>query len=437
MTPVVNPQFMAALENAVNTNMLPMARRMLADIGIMKQKRSRLFELAAIVELKSGQPDQAQVYLDKGVACKDASAFCHYLMGSLRLSRQDHAGAAASLNMAVKKGAQFLECRFNLAMALIQLGRPDEALTHLNAALQIDARHVQAWSTKASVLKQLGRNEQAEKAYLQALVLNPHFTEAQLGLGYLYHATGRTDLARQFLQAALPQVQDERQREQLHYLLSAMSEAAVPERAPDQYVKDLFDDYAGKFDADLVERLRYQVPQMIQGRIEACAPRRWAHALDLGCGTGLWGRLVRPQCDRLSGVDLAPRMIEVAGQLGIYDQLDCAEVLQHLQAHPATYDLIVAADVFVYIGRLDEVLAAARAALLPGGVFGFSIELAAEGEPQGYTLQTSGRYAHRDDHIRTLATQAGLRVIDHTEGVGRQERDTPVRTGVYLLVAAD
>lgn len=433
MTPVVNQQFLAALENAVNSNMLAMARRMLADVGIAGQKRSRLFELAAIVELKSGQPDPAEAYLIKGVACKDASAFCHYLLGSVRLSKQDFAGAVDSLTTAVKKGANFLECRFNLAMALIQSGQGEAALPHLDSVLEAAPRHVQAWSTKASALKQLGRTEAAEKAYLQALVLNPHFTEAQLGLAYIYQTAGRLDTALQLFQAALPQIQDARQREHVQYLVSALSSSTAPERAPDHYVRDLFDDYAKKFDRDLVERLKYQVPQMIEARIEERFPRRWAHALDLGCGTGLWGKLARPHCDRLTGLDISQGMIDQAEKLSIYDELVCAEILAHLSHQGGVYDLIVAADVFVYVGRLDDIFAAARKALVPGGVFAFSVELTDDPVAAGYKLQASGRYAHVGTAVQGLAAQHDLQFIEHVEGVGREERGVPVRTGIYLF----
>ena len=44
------------------------------------------------------------------------------------------------------------------------------------------------------------------------------------------------------------------------------------------------------------------------------------------------------------------------------------------QEREATYDLVLAADVFVYIGKLDEMMAEARRVLRPGGLMGFSIE---------------------------------------------------------------
>jgi SAM-dependent methyltransferase len=43
---------------------------------------------------------------------------------------------------------------------------------------------------------------------------------------------------------------------------------------------------------------------------------------------------------------------------------------------PNCYDVVVAGDVFVYVGKLDAVIPAARRALRPGGVLAFSIESA-------------------------------------------------------------
>ena len=48
--------------------------------------------------------------------------------------------------------------------------------------------------------------------------------------------------------------------------------------------------------------------------------------LDLGCGTGLAGAAFRPHVDWLAGVDLSPKMIEVARAKGLYDRLAVADI---------------------------------------------------------------------------------------------------------------
>ena len=55
----------------------------------------------------------------------------------------------------------------------------------------------------------------------------------------------------------------------------------------------------------------------------------------------------------LHGVDISPKMIEIAGKKGLYDALlsgDIHVVLNDLDRR--SYDLIIAADVFTYIGDI-------------------------------------------------------------------------------------
>ena len=43
-------------------------------------------------------------------------------------------------------------------------------------------------------------------------------------------------------------------------------------------------------------------------------PQHWLDVVDLGCGTGLFGRLLRQRARKLTGVDLSPNMLKVARQ---------------------------------------------------------------------------------------------------------------------------
>ncbi|MFZ6800824.1 hypothetical protein [Undibacterium sp. Di24W] len=71
----------------------------------------------------------------------------------------------------------------------------------------------------------------------------------------------------------------------------------------------------------------------------------------------------------------------------------------------ASFDLIVAADVFVYTGQLSAIVEQASRLLSGGGLFAFSTELAYESESEsvlqnGYCLRASGRYAHHPLYLQ-------------------------------------
>jgi predicted TPR repeat methyltransferase len=134
--------------------------------------------------------------------------------------------------------------------------------------------------------------------------------------------------------------------------------------------------------------------------------------LDLGCGTGLVGMEIAPYSTTLVGVDLAPNMIELARQRQIYTDLRCADLMSVLieeAARHTCYDIVTAADVFIYVGKIDAAVAAIRRVLRPGGLFVFSAE-AAEPAAEGYRLGVMGRYAHTTDYLRCLAAENGFEI---------------------------
>jgi predicted TPR repeat methyltransferase len=97
------------------------------------------------------------------------------------------------------------------------------------------------------------------------------------------------------------------------HLIAALS-GGDSERAPSEYVQQLFDQYAQKFDSHLVEVLSYSVPDKLAELLRPHAESsraKWA-MLDLGCGTGLSGAAIAPYARELVGVDLSSKMLEKA-----------------------------------------------------------------------------------------------------------------------------
>jgi predicted TPR repeat methyltransferase len=153
-------------------------------------------------------------------------------------------------------------------------------------------------------------------------------------------------------------------------------------------------------------------------------PYRPARVLDLGCGTGLLGAALAPAAATITGVDLSAEMLERAATRGIYAQLAKAEMVEYLRAAgAATFDAVLAADVFVYLGDLEPVFEGAARALLPGGVFAFSVEALEAG---GYALLPNGRYAHSASYLRAAAARQGLSERGFERVRLRIEYGTPV-----------
>jgi predicted TPR repeat methyltransferase len=203
------------------------------------------------------------------------------------------------------------------------------------------------------------------------------------------------------------------------------------------YVRRLFDQYAARYDAALVERLAYRGPALLRDAVQGVvdAPGRRMHfgtMLDLGCGTGLGGAAFRPFVDRLVGVDLSPAMIEQAKAKGLYDRLVCADIADCLAgeiADAGKYHLVLAADVFVYVNDLASIAAAVGRVLTPDGLLAFTVETHAGA---GVKLLPTLRYAHGEAHVRDVLDGAGLRLLHLARTSVRSEKAMPVDSLVIV-----
>jgi len=199
----------------------------------------------------------------------------------------------------------------------------------------------------------------------------------------------------------------------------------VVEAMPAAFVEALFDQYAPTFDTALVEKLAYCAPQRLRQALDG---RRFGRAMDLGCGTGLAGEAFRDAVDWLAGCDLSAAMLAQAQAKGIYDRLDKAD-LAGLEIGER-FDLILAADVFVYLGALERIVAWAAGSLTPGGVLAFTVEA---GEAP-LALQDSRRFAHSRGYLEDVLGAAGFTRLALTEAPIRKDRGAAIRG--FVVVAA-
>lgn len=208
--------------------------------------------------------------------------------------------------------------------------------------------------------------------------------------------------------------------------LRVLIEPAI-DRAPPGYVEALFDDFAERFDHQLVEMLDYQAPALLAELVTG-QRGRFEHILDLGCGTGLAAPHLRPFGGRLTGVDLSAGMLTKAAERGGYASLVQGEAVDFLLAHPGGFDLVFAADTLIYFGDLAPLFAAAAFALRPGGLLAMSTEL---GE-HGWRLLPTARYAHGDDYLREVSAP-GFRIIARQEIPLRRETTSVTLGCLYVL----
>ena len=167
---------------------------------------------------------------------------------------------------------------------------------------------------------------------------------------------------------------------------------------------------ANEFEHKLVDVLGYRLPfeltRYLDDVLQTPTP---LDVLDLGCGTGLCGQAIKPWAHRLHGVDVSPRMMELARARDVYDMLHEMELVEFLaRCQDSEWDIVLAADVLVYLGALEALIGEARRVLRPGGRLMLSIE---ELDTQDdYALRPTGRYAHAAGYLERLAAEHGFTV---------------------------
>lgn len=213
-------------------------------------------------------------------------------------------------------------------------------------------------------------------------------------------------------------------------------------RAPERYVRALFEDYADTFEDHLLYELKYRAPNIIRGIVDRHIDPSGTDVLDAGCGTGLCGPLFREDARTLTGLDLAPAMLARAEAKGCYDQLIEGDLVTVLRRERARYDLILAADVLVYVGDLRAPLAALRGALRPTGHAAFTTEAVQDDRGPSkkswdWRLGRTGRYEHGPAYVARLLQEAGFRVVASEPCVLRLQNGEDVEGRAWLAAAAE
>ncbi|MEO8312523.1 MAG: methyltransferase domain-containing protein [Caldimonas sp.] len=318
----------------------------------------------------------------------------------------------------------------NLAAVQLRLARPGDALQSADAALAVERDSVDAWLHRGTALAQLGRAGEALAAFQRLLAVDGHHAAAWSASGTLLREMQRFDEAAHAFGEALRHGAEG----DLHqFYLASVGAGAAPAAPPREYVAGLFDGYADDFDSHLVGELRYQAHRQLVDLLVARAggDARWQSALDLGCGTGLCGPLVKPRVGRLTGVDLSARMIEKARALDVYDRLAHADIVEFLAQSDERWDLVLAADVFIYVGDLAPVFASLERAMARG-MFCFSVEALDDGDAD-LRLLPSLRYAHSKAYLARLAALHGFAVEAMEQAPVREDQGEAVE-GLYVVL---
>jgi len=351
-------------------------------------------------------------------------------LGMIMQAQGELAVAERLYRLAIKSEPNSAEAYNNLGNVANATNNIDKALQLYRKAISLKPNYPEALYNAGTVLHKTKNIRDAVTAYRMALKCNPRFLDAYCNLGIALQELGNSTGALDCYKNALAINSDH----PLAQHLASSLQGNETDTAPLDYVERLFDECAENFEHSLVEELGYSIPSVLRNLMEPYIRKYHepVNVLDLGCGTGLMGVQLRSIAGNLVGVDISKNMILESKKKGIYDSLYATDIVKFIRQTEDRFDLVVATDVFVYIGNIEPIFESTLQAMNPMALLSFSIESPSSIE-KDYTLQASGRYAHSRAYIERIAKQYGYIIKRTTPTRIRKENNIWIEGYCCLL----
>lgn len=357
-----------------------------------------LFALAVLFH-DAGEFEAAAKRLRELLKYRPELAEVHFNLGTILNSLGQFDEAIMEFHRAIELRSDLADAHNNLGIAYRELGQLEQAMCCFEQAVFHAPESLAALLNYSAALLKCQRIDDAVRICRKALEYSPGSADAHYALGISLERAKLTDEALSHLREAV-RLRPDATEWRYHLAACEGSASAAPAIAPVGYVTSLFDAYAARFDEHLVNNLQYRTPQHLWSAVQEFHEGSFDRALDLGCGTGLCGEVFKTVAGHLIGVDLSSEMITVARRLNIYKELHVAGIVEFLADQTSAYDLILAADVFVYVGDLSQTFCRVSGALRPAGLFAFSVEA---NSSDTWLLEPTRRYSHGLPYLKQLA----------------------------------
>jgi predicted TPR repeat methyltransferase len=381
---------------------------------------------------------------------------------------RERAHSQAGLALGARKRFKAAAAEFRRARKLA----PDFAqhATNHGAALLVLIREAAGGTPRRQPPAQL--LAATEEALAAAVALNPADSSAVFNMAQLFVEQGRLAKAVEELKRAYA----------LTYSTSANLSAEHTAALRKRSVKSLssvlmqqghkplskawtaatFDMYAGWFDESMSE-LEYKGVHELGAALRAVLGRGAAlddqgqHVLDVGCGTGKMGALLR-KGGRVAvvGCDVSSGMVALARKAGDYERVlvrDGVELLNEWAegraGPPAALDVVTVADALIYIGDPAPLLRAASAAMRKLGpsrpdqpqLVALTTESRTptaaaelrEGSADSMWRDGRDRWIHADAYIRAAAQSGGFSVVLERQVELRKHKGKYLQGTIFVL----
>lgn len=406
----------------------------LDDAADAAQRLSKIFpshaglaNICGVVHSKLKNFDFAIACFETALKFEPDTASIYSNLGNTLLDSGQNEKARAAFSKAMDLDPSDNLATINLGCLLWSEGALHDARVLFEKGHVMDPQNAMILNNLGNVLIDLGQFEEAIAVFNDALARDETLWSGHKGLGLATLKTGRKDEALTHYRKALAL---NPQADEVAHMVASLSGNHI-DRASPAYVENLFDGFARKFDTVLTQNLQYQLPlevaQILQRQMNI---GRVSSLLDIGCGTGLLAPHVREMTDSLVGIDMSGKMLERAAATDMYNELIKADVHHYLVSCKRQFDLLIALDVFIYIGEMDSFMASVAPCCHEDTRLVISTELL---DGSGFQLQSTGRFAHADKYVEACVMRGGLRIEARHKTVLRIEKGQEVDGMVYFI----
>lgn len=352
----------------------------------------------------------------------------HFQLGCLYMQEENHARAMEYFLKVNAAWPEHGETKTNLGTCYLKSGELKLARQYYLEASALLPTDTQVLFNLGVIDVQLELLSEAVHFYQRVVDIDPAHLEAHQNLGFIFLVMKNKSSALIHFKEVL-RLQPNNLA--VSHTINILNQEKAVTSSPPEYIQSLFDSYADHYDRHLKSALNFQVPHILyDAYMNNNKNNNKLNILDIGCGTGLSGELFKPLASKLTGVDLSFNMLALAKQKNIYDELQQQDVLVFLENKIACYDLIIASDVFVYIGDLSIVFAKIKQALMSNGYLIFNAEINNQAD---YALTESGRFNHSKNYLDLLAANYGFMIVSYNVKPLRMQDHQPVMGHVYVL----
>ena len=288
----------------------------------------------------------------------------------------------------------------NLASLYLSFQHFKKALKHYQILVNQYPSHIEYRFSLAATLQKCQIFDEAIYHYRLILNQTPIHLDSFYNLACIYWQLKDFKAAHYFCLLTLKQ----RFHPELEFIRKRIEHEDFSSQDYQDYVHALFENYASYYNFHMQNTLEYQAPTYLKSFLKSLN-KDFNHVLDLGCGSGLAGKCLRPYSKHLIGIDISQAMLEEAEKLKHYDNLWHQDALSFLNDTSGVFDLIVALEFIPYVQSPAPLFKAISQKLCPQGYLIFTFEVGLDG------LGDNGRMQFTEAFIQQGLANEGLKPL--------------------------